>query len=113
VIHGTILAFAQWPINFALPPPQAYAAQADWYSVPVWVTLDNLILKQCDGSRRRGQYERSFDRAIVWIDVWRSVHLVLASAAVGFSFSTNYAASFETERPIRLAAGEGRPYFNS
>jgi hypothetical protein len=33
-------------VNSALPPPQAYAAQADWYAVRVWVTLDNLTLKE-------------------------------------------------------------------
>jgi hypothetical protein len=29
-----------------LPPPQAYAAKADWYTVRVWVTLNDLALKE-------------------------------------------------------------------
>lgn len=29
-----------------LPQPQTYARQADWYTVPLWVTVDDLVLKE-------------------------------------------------------------------
>ena len=29
-----------------LPQPQAYAADAEWYTVPLWLTLDGVVLKQ-------------------------------------------------------------------